>query len=173
MYTQIRCCRGHPLNDKWATSWQNQQNDMCAQWRLRSAWASAQFDQSSLCAHWVAKTPITQTLRQRCNLFVTKKTDNHKEEKGFTKVASMSPQGLRSVAELNRTWAVFWACTKDWPQLIWPLRGFIGLREVSKQSYFHRRLVSNRAAISLPRQGWELFAILWQPIRPGVEYIWK
>ena len=34
----------------WATSWQNQQNGMCAQRRLRSAWASAQSDQSSLSA---------------------------------------------------------------------------------------------------------------------------
>ena len=32
----------------WAASWQNQQNGMCAQWRLRSTWASAQSDQSSL-----------------------------------------------------------------------------------------------------------------------------
>ena len=38
----------------WATSWQNQQNDFCAQRTLRSAWASAQSDQSSLCAQWVA-----------------------------------------------------------------------------------------------------------------------
>ena len=30
----------------WAATWQNQQNDMCAQRRLRSAWASAQSDQS-------------------------------------------------------------------------------------------------------------------------------
>ena len=30
---------------------------MCAQSRLRSAWASTQFDQSSLCAQWVAKDP--------------------------------------------------------------------------------------------------------------------
>ena len=28
---------------------------MCAQWRLRSAWASAQSDKSSLCTQWVAK----------------------------------------------------------------------------------------------------------------------
>ena len=35
---------------KWAASWQNQQNGMCAQRRLRSAWASAQSDQSSLSA---------------------------------------------------------------------------------------------------------------------------
>ena len=33
----------------WATSWQNQQSSMCAQRRLRSAWASAQSDQSLRC----------------------------------------------------------------------------------------------------------------------------
>ena len=41
----------------WAASCQNQLNDMCAQRRLRSALASAQSDQSSLCAQWVAKDP--------------------------------------------------------------------------------------------------------------------
>ena len=30
---------------------------LCAQRRLRSAWASAQSDQSLLCAQWVAKDP--------------------------------------------------------------------------------------------------------------------
>ena len=35
---------------KWAITWQNQQNDLCAQQRLRSSWASAQSDQSSLSA---------------------------------------------------------------------------------------------------------------------------
>ena len=35
---------------KWAAAWQNQQNYLCAQRRLRSALASAQFDQSSLSA---------------------------------------------------------------------------------------------------------------------------
>ena len=34
----------------WAASWQNQQNDMCALWRLRSVWASAQSDQSLRCS---------------------------------------------------------------------------------------------------------------------------
>ena len=49
----------HPWNwSNWAASWQNQQNDMCAQRRFRSAWASAQSDQSSLCALWVAKDPV-------------------------------------------------------------------------------------------------------------------
>ena len=46
----------------WAASWQNQQNGMCTQRRLRSAWASAQSDQSllsawrklgSLATHWM------------------------------------------------------------------------------------------------------------------------
>ena len=41
----------------WAASWQNQKRGMCAHWRLRSAWASAQSEQSSLCAQWVAKDP--------------------------------------------------------------------------------------------------------------------
>ena len=36
--------------DIWAAAWQNRQNGMCAQRRLRSAWASAQTDQSSLSA---------------------------------------------------------------------------------------------------------------------------
>ena len=34
----------------WAAACQNQQSGMCAQWRLRSAWASAQADQSLRCA---------------------------------------------------------------------------------------------------------------------------
>ena len=37
----------------WVAAWQNQQNDLCTQQRLRSAWAS----ESSLCTHWVAKDP--------------------------------------------------------------------------------------------------------------------
>ena len=41
----------------WAASWQSQQNDLCAQQRLRSTGASAQSDQYSLCAQWVAKDP--------------------------------------------------------------------------------------------------------------------
>ena len=36
---------------KWAAAWQNQQNDLCAQQRLRSAWASAQSFQSIRCPH--------------------------------------------------------------------------------------------------------------------------
>ena len=44
---------------QWATSWQNQQNGMCAQQRLRSAWASAQSDQSSLSA-WISYPLSTQ-----------------------------------------------------------------------------------------------------------------
>ena len=34
---------------KWATSWQNQQNELCTQRRTRSAWASTQSDESLSC----------------------------------------------------------------------------------------------------------------------------
>ena len=37
-------------NTKWASAWQSLQNGMCVQRRLRSVWASAQSDQSSLSA---------------------------------------------------------------------------------------------------------------------------
>ena len=40
-----------PFRIIWAASWQNQQNGMCAQRRLRSAWTSAQSDQSLHCPH--------------------------------------------------------------------------------------------------------------------------
>ena len=52
----------------WATSWQNQQNGMCAQRRLSSAWVSVQSDQSSLSAwrklgslatHWVHQSSLS------------------------------------------------------------------------------------------------------------------
>ena len=42
----------------WAATWQSKQNGMCAQQRLRSAWAFTQSDQSSQCAQWVAKDPM-------------------------------------------------------------------------------------------------------------------
>ena len=35
----------------WAASWQNQQNDLCTQRKHRSAWSSAQSDQSLRCPH--------------------------------------------------------------------------------------------------------------------------
>ena len=45
------------LSNKWATAWQNQQNDLCTQSRNGSTWASSQSDQSLLCALRVAKDP--------------------------------------------------------------------------------------------------------------------
>ena len=41
----------------WGTSWQNQQNGLCAQRRLGSAWASTQSDQSFHCPHKESLTP--------------------------------------------------------------------------------------------------------------------
>ena len=60
----------------WAASWQNQQNGMCAQRRLRSAWASAQSDQSLCCPdaqsdlslHW-AHMPFCWFCHEVANLF--------------------------------------------------------------------------------------------------------
>ena len=37
-------------SNMWAAAWQNQQNDLCAERRRRSAWTFAQSDQSSLSA---------------------------------------------------------------------------------------------------------------------------
>ena len=37
------------IENIWATAWQNQRNDLCAQQRLRSAWESTQSDQSLDC----------------------------------------------------------------------------------------------------------------------------
>ena len=52
-FTSIELRKGYEKIS--ATSWQNQQNGMCVQRRLRSAWASALSDQSLLCAQWVVK----------------------------------------------------------------------------------------------------------------------
>ena len=52
----------------WAASWQNQQSDLCAQQRLRSAWASAQSDQSHRCPH-------EETLGPQLPIECTTKTD--------------------------------------------------------------------------------------------------
>ena len=54
---------------KWVTACQNQQNDKCAQRRLRSVWKSAQSDLSLRCPHeepWVLSYPLStqQTLDQ-------------------------------------------------------------------------------------------------------------
>ena len=48
-----------------AASWQNQQNGMCAQWRLRSDWADAQSDQSLHCPHEEGLGPYYPLSAQR------------------------------------------------------------------------------------------------------------
>ena len=49
----VHCSRDiwKEIKSIWAATWQNQQNGMCAQRRLKSAWASAQSDQSLRCPH--------------------------------------------------------------------------------------------------------------------------
>ena len=59
-------CDYRPQINIWAASWQNKQNGMCAQRRLRSAWASAQSDQSLRCPHEESlgpKLPIERTAK--------------------------------------------------------------------------------------------------------------
>ena len=48
---------GDPKTYVWAVVWQNQQNDLCAQWILRSAWASTQSDKDLCCLHEEAFDP--------------------------------------------------------------------------------------------------------------------
>ena len=57
----------------WATAWQNQQNDLCTQQRLSSAWASTKSDHSLHCLHekafgpWLWLEPKWRLIRQgRC-----------------------------------------------------------------------------------------------------------
>ena len=52
----------------WAAAWQNQWNGMCTQRRLRTAWASAQSDQSLRCA-------LNRKLRAQAFFMQTGKTD--------------------------------------------------------------------------------------------------
>ena len=69
-YIRITCQTMTALITSWAASEQNQQNGTCAQRRLRSTWASAQSDQSSLSAwrklgplatHWAHSEDSDQT----------------------------------------------------------------------------------------------------------------
>ena len=45
-----------------ATAWQNQHSDLW--WRIRSAWASVQSDQSSLCSLWGSQRPYALSCKQ-------------------------------------------------------------------------------------------------------------
>ena len=60
-----------PRYDK--TKKKKKKNGMCAQPRLRSAWASTQSDQSLLCTQWVAKSPSF--------LYANSKDPNHTGQK--------------------------------------------------------------------------------------------
>ena len=51
MHIYIASKKERKYFDIWAASWQNQQNGMYAQRRLRSAWAFAQSDESFHCPH--------------------------------------------------------------------------------------------------------------------------
>ena len=113
------------------------------------------------------KTQVTHGLRLRCDRFATKKKwQSQRGLKGLGKVLLKLPKGLRLVAGPNSSRAVFWACTKDWSRLIWSLRGFIGLLEVSKRSYVSRRSVADDAAIGFTTKRAGIFTICdWSVMR--------
>ena len=52
---------GFNFSCNWAAAWQNQQNDLCIQRRLRSAWATTQSDQSLHCPHEESLGPYLPT----------------------------------------------------------------------------------------------------------------
>ena len=52
----------YPCKTKWATAWQNQQIDLCAQRTLRSAWACAVFA-GCLKKAWVLSYPMSAQRR--------------------------------------------------------------------------------------------------------------
>ena len=83
-----------------------------------------------------------------------KKWQSQRGLKGLREVLLKSPKCLRSVAGPNWSQAVFWACTKDWPQLIWSLRGFIGHLEVSKCLMLVADLSPTVRHSVTPRKGW-------------------
>ena len=87
--TSLCCERFHSMElsqKKWASSWQNQQNGICAEQRLRSAWASARSDQSSLSAwrklgslaiHWAHSEDSDQTWRMPRLIWVFAERTSH------------------------------------------------------------------------------------------------
>ena len=97
-------------------------------------------------------------MRSLCN---QKKKKKIIAQKGF-KVSERfywSRQRSWSIAGSNWSWAVFRACTKGWPRLIWSLRGFIGHLEVSKRSYVSCRSVSLGAVIGFTTKMAGIFAM--------------
>ena len=75
---------------KWAAAWQNQQNYLCAQRRLRSAWASPSvWSESSLCALLVAKDPMLL----------------HADSEDSDQIGRMPSPILSAQADLSLRWA--------------------------------------------------------------------
>ena len=52
-------------NNWWAAAWQKHQNDLCAQWRSRSAWTSTQSDQSLSYVHEESLGPYLLSTQRR------------------------------------------------------------------------------------------------------------
>ena len=92
---------------KWATFWQNQQNGMCAQQRLRSAWESVLRKLGSLATHWVHSEDSDQTGRMPRLIWVFA---------GRTYRLLVLSQGGSNVQYCLRSLIVF----RDWSSAPWP-----------------------------------------------------
>ena len=84
--------------NNWAASWQNQQNGMCTQRRIRSAWASDQSDQSLRCPHmkkdWVLSYPNERTAKTLIRL---------KSSLGAQSFCSFCHEAAHLIIERSRT----------------------------------------------------------------------
>ena len=120
---------------------------------------------SERCQTWLHSHP---RLHSHCDRFATKKWQSQRCCKGLRKVllklpvnvAKPTPQGLQSVAEPNRSRAVFWAYQigRDWFD-----RSELLL--VSKRSPSGLIFIAHWSPTVLrSRQGWELFATQLRPI---------
>ena len=66
-----------------------------------------------------------------------------RSQKGFTKVTSTSPQQCHKVCDQSRNHIGRELFFVHWLRLIWSLRGFIGLREVSKRLIFANIIIKS------------------------------
>ena len=111
------------LEQKWATSWQNQQNNMCTHRRLRSAWVSTQSD-LSVATCWLHTKDSDQTEWMPRLIWVFTGMCTHGRLRSAW-VSTQSDQFLLSVWRKFGSVATCWLHSKDsdqtgWmPRLIW------------------------------------------------------
>ena len=86
----------------WAASWQNQQNGMCAQRRMRSAWASAQSDRSLHCqpGHLPSLIGVFAVRMKKPWVLIPSKTS-----RSVSSIPWITPEIRRKIRRKNKTHA--------------------------------------------------------------------